>query len=57
MGIEESLVALVQAVVPLLAGLIYAAIGAASFASFAVLNLLVLIVIYRSSKALFLRIS
>ena len=57
MGIEESLVALVQAVVPIGAGLLYAAIGVASFAAFATLNIFVFAVIYRHSKAFSLRLS
>lgn len=56
MGIEESLVALVQAIVPILAGLIYAMIGIVSFAFFAVLNLCVFAVIYRQSKGFVLKI-
>lgn len=56
MGIEESLVALVQAIVPIVSGLLYAVVGAASFAVFSVLNIFVFIVIYRHSKAFSLRI-
>lgn len=56
MGIEESLVALVQTIVPVLAGLLYAAIGIASFSVFALFNVCVFAVIYRQSKALALRI-
>lgn len=57
MGVEGSLISLVQAFVPVLAGLTYAAIGIRSFAAFALLNVCVFAVIYRHSKALSLRIS
>lgn len=57
MGIEESLVALVQAIVPILAGLIYAMIGVVSFAAFALLNIFVFVVIYRQSKSCVLKIT
>jgi MFS family permease len=56
MGIEESLVALVQAIVPVIAGLIYAAIGIMSFSVFALLNVCVFVVIYRHSKAFSLQL-
>ncbi|MDD5083815.1 MAG: MFS transporter [Candidatus Moranbacteria bacterium] len=56
MGVEESLVALVQAVVPIVAGLIYAAIGIMSFAVFAVLNIAVFAVIYRHSNTFSLKL-
>lgn len=56
MGIEESLVALVQAIIPVLAGLLYAAIGIMSFAVFAILNGCVFMVIYRNSRAFSLQI-
>lgn len=56
MGLEESLVALVQSIVPTLAGMIYAAIGIASFATFSIMIMLVFMVIYYHSKQLFLRL-
>jgi MFS family permease len=56
MGVEDSLVSLVQAVVPIVAGLVYAAIGIMSFATFAVLNICVFTVIYRHSRAFSLKL-
>ena len=57
MGIAESLVALVQSVVPILAGILYAAISIGSFAVFAVMNLLVLLVIFRQSNTYYLQLT
>jgi MFS family permease len=57
MGIEESLVALVQAVVPALAGLVYASLGPASFVCFALLNVAVFLTIRRHSKGLVLKLA
>jgi DHA1 family tetracycline resistance protein-like MFS transporter len=57
MGIEEALTALVQAVVPVLAGLLYAWIGIASFAGFALTGIAVFLTIYLHSKSLVLRLA
>lgn len=56
MGVEESLVSLVQAVIPIMAGLIYAAISIMSFAWFALLNVAVFVVVYRYSQSFYLKL-